>query len=1342
MTLHEGNYYPLTTAQRGLYFTQKITPTANLNIAEAVEICGAIKPEIFQLALRQLVAEAEELRLFVIKQDGKPKQAVRPVYEGDFPYIDMSLEANPQSAIETWMRAELARPIDLSKDPLWVSALLKASDDRYFWYQRAHHIGVDGYGGGLIARRVAELYTELAEGRDPAPASFCTVAALTEAESNYRNSSRFQRDREYWHQQLAQLPEAATLSRSHGRHALSSEQRRSAGYLSAETAQALADLGKTVGASLPQVLTSLVAAYYQRVSGVNDLVFLMPVSGRINAMLRHSLAPSVNAVPVRASFHPQMTSAELFVQISKTVRQALRHQLYRFEDLRRDLGRISHEQNIAWLGVNVEPFDYHITFGGATTISHNLSNSSAEDLMVFIYDRGAGAGLRFDLDANPALYDMAELDEHRRRLTRLVDQVLAHPDTPLSQLDIMGDEERHRLLVRWNDTGSSIPDIRLPALVAQWAAATPDAPALMFEDTVVSYRELHERSVRQARQLIASGVKSGDIVAVALPRNEQLLIVLLAIMRTGAAYLPIDLESPLERTALVLDDALPIVLIAESKLHARFANRDVTLLQPEHLDASLITSEEEPDLSTPNATAYVLYTSGSTGRPKGVEVTHRNLANFLHGMQRELDVTARDRFLAVTTIVFDIAGLELYLPLTVGARVVMASSEAAHNPPSLAQLILRSGATHMQATPSLWRVLLASAQTKLNGVHVLVGGEALSAELASRLKVMAPRVTQLYGPTETTVWSTALELGRIGSVPPPIGRPLLNTRLYVLDEYRQLVVTGAVGELYIGGEGVAKGYLHRPELNEERFLADPFREDGGRMYRTGDLVRWIDDGLLEFIGRTDNQVKVNGHRIELGEIENLLLQHEAVAEAAVAAHRDDNGTVSLASYLVESKDRPINIDMLRVFLAGRLPDYMMPDSFMVLDVMPLTPNGKLDRKALPIPKWTSRNTYVEPVTPDEKKLAALWQQILKVERVGLHDDFFDLGGDSLNAAEMAALFPAWFQTELELGTLFEAPTVGALSKVIERRGSSEYIEPLSVMLPLRKVAQRPLFCIHPIIGVSMGFSALLPHIDPMIPVYGLQSRGLRGGGSLPSSIQEVAADYLVQIRHIQPEGPYRLIGRSLGGLLGHCIAEQMQEQGLQVELLAMIDSYLFRSRESARPRTEEEEVRTALNFLGIDLIPENIPGRLEELGEFLLHSDNAHVISMAKGLMTLSKEIMKSDPRFIKNLTAVMFNNLNLARQYVPRKVDLDLLYFHAVETMGDLDDILDRSPLAWRPFVGRGFQVHELACHHEAVLDPGPAAQIGSILQQRLSILNRQQIQRVSPPIRHQREVFTPIYA
>ena len=833
------NSFPLTVAQRGLWMTQKITPGAILNIAEAVEICGPIKPEIFRRALHQVAAEAEQLRVCVVEENGKPRQVLRTVYPGDFPYVDMSHEADPRAAIQAWMMHEVTQPVDLRKDPLWVSALLKASDDCYFWYQRAHHIVYDGYGGGLVARRLAELYTAYIRGETPEPKCFCTVEAMVEAEATYRNSDRFHRDREYWQQQLAQLPEAVTLSHSPRRHGLSSELRRSVGYLSAETARQLAEFGKSTGASLPQVLISLIAAYYQRVTGVRDLVFGMPVSGRINGALRNSVSVSANVVPIRLTFTAEMTAADLFAQVSRAVRQALRHQQYRFEDMRRDLGLVGQGQNVAWLGVNIEPFDYRLSFDGATTLSHNVSNSSAEDLMVFVYDRGTDADLRFDLDANPALYDMAELDEHRRRLLRLIEQVLANPATPLRELDILGDEERQRLLCEWNDTAAAVPDIRVPRLVEQWAAATPEAPAVVFEGITMSYRELHERSVRQARWLIANGVQPGDIVGVALTRSEQLLVVLLAIMRAGAAYLPVELDNPNDRIALVLDDASPTVLIAEPQMHARFTG-SFTLLEPECGHTLFDEAGLEPDLSTPEGIAYVLYTSGSTGQPKGVEITHRNLGNFLHGMQRQLRPTAKDRFLAVTTVTFDIAGLELYLPLMAGACVVMASSEALHNPRMLARLIRRSGATHVQATPSLWRVLLSSSETRLDHVHALVGGEALSADLAARLKSMAARVTQFYGPTETTVWSTAFELDEVGAVAPPIGRPILNTRLYVLDEDREPVVTGAIGELYIGGAGVAKGYLKRPELTAERFVADPFAGDGSRMYRTGDLVRWSD----------------------------------------------------------------------------------------------------------------------------------------------------------------------------------------------------------------------------------------------------------------------------------------------------------------------------------------------------------------------------------------------------------------------------------------------------------------------------------------------------------------------
>lgn len=1312
------DWFPLTTAQRGLWFSQKIRPDAIFNIAEAVEIRGPIKPDVFLKALRQVVAEAEQLRVRIIEHDAQPHQILRSIFEGEFPLLDMSGESDPRGAIEAWMMEEVERPVDLAKDPLWVSALLKAADDHYFWYHRAHHIVCDGYGGGMIARRLAEVYTAYAGGREPAPNEFCTVEATVESENKYRNSRHFQRDREYWHQQLANMPAAVTLSRNAHRHGLNGKLRRSTGHLCAETTRKLACLAKTAGISTPQLLIGLVAAYYQRATGVSDLIIGMPVSGRINSALRRAVGVCANMVPIRLSFTPEMTAPDLFAKVSRFVMQALRHQQYRYEDLRRDLGLIGHDQNIAWLGVNIEPFDYRLNFDGATTILHNLSNSSTEDLIVFVYDRGTDAGLRFDLDANPSLYSKSELDEHQRRLTCLIEQVLANPGTPLRKLDILGDEERHRLLDEWNDTAAPLEKTSLPALIAQWATETPDALAVMFENTVLSYRQLHERSMHQARQLFANGVKPGDIVGVALPRSEQLLICLLAIMRTGAAYLPLDLDSPAERTALVLDDALPVAVIAQAPMDRRFAPGNFTLLQPEDLDRPLSNRTDDQDLSTPEGRAYVLYTSGSTGRPKGVEITHGNLRNFLQGMRRELRPATWDRFLAMTTVIFDIAGLELFLPLTVGACVVIASSEAVHNPPALVDLIERNDVTHIQATPSVWRILLASSEAKLDRVHVLVGGEALSAELAERLKSRAARVTQFYGPTETTIWSTALELDHIGSAPPPIGRPILNTQVYVLDEERQLVATGVIGELYIGGAGVAKGYLNRPQLTEERFVIDLFAGDGSRMFRTGDLVRWTENGLLEFIGRADDQVKVNGHRIELGEIETLLLQHPAVAQSAAAAHRHSDGSISLTGYLVAQTGNHIDIEAIRSFLAGRLPGYMIPTSFVVLDAMPLTPNSKLDRKALPQPDRASRSSHTEPVTPTEKKLAALWQEILKVEHVGVHDNFFELGGDSLSAAEMAARFPASIGTELPLGTLFEAPTIAAFAPLVERL-SSETFDPLRVVLPLRKageIAQSPLFCIHPALGMSMGFSALLRHLDPTIPVYGLQSRGLRGDVNLLNSIEEIASDYLAQIQHIQHEGPYRLVGRSMGGLIAYCIAEQLQAQGEQIELLAMIDTFLFTPGDIVHSRTEADEVRAALSFLDIDLGHDNTPQTLKKLSEFLLNPDNVRSFPIAQGAAKVVKEIEKRNPAVLENLSAVMLNNVRLARQFVPRKIHLDLLYFHATEMKGDLKSILDRSPASWWPFIGGKIDVHELACHHESVLDPVPAAQIGQILQQRLS--------------------------
>jgi enterobactin synthetase component F len=1302
---------PLTTAQRGLWVGQKIgAADATLNIAEMLEICGPVQPELFIRALWQVTREAETLRVSVVEKNGRPNQIVRSVYNGDFPYLDVSGEANPRAAAEAWMLAELSRPVDLDNDPLWVSALFKAAEDRYYWYQRAHHVVYDGYSGGMIARRMAELYNAYMEEREPAPCEFGSLQELIEAEAAYRDSDRLRRDREFWKEKLANLPDAVSLSRLGPHHSMGGL-RRSTGHLSVNTVQRLRELGKQTSVSLPQMLIALVAAYYHRATGAHDLIIGMPVSGRINAALRRAPGMVANIVAIRLSFTPETTAVELFAQVAQVVRQALRHQQYRYEDLRRDLGLIGQGKHIAWLGVNIEPFDYQLNFGGASVISHNVSNGSGEDLTVFVYDRGDGSELRFDFDANPVLYSVADLDEHRRRLGLLVEGVLAEPNQPLRQIDILGDEERHRLVHEWNDTAAPVTPESLPALIARQAQLAPDVPAVLVDDMTITYRELHERSVQQARQLIVDGVLPGDLVAVMLPRNEQWLIVLLAIMRAGAAYLPLDPDGPQERISMMLDDASPIALIASPELCERFGLGGMLLLQPEVLDVRLEERPQEPDLSHPDAAAYVLYTSGSTGRPKGVEVTHRNLCNLLQGMRQQLALAPGDRFVAIATMVFDIAMLERFLPLTTGASVVIASGETVRHPPALLRLLRRHRATHMWATPSLWRVLLASPEAHLQHLHVLVGGEALSAELAAQLLQRAACVTQLYGPTETTVLSTAITLKEVSIEAPPIGRPILNTRLYVLDQHQQLVQTGAIGELYIAGAGVAKGYLNHHQLTEARFLPDPFADDGSRMYRTGDLVYWNDQGLLHFVGRADGQVKIRGYRVELGEIESALARHGTVLQAAAVAHQED-GAQMLVGYVVLRPGKTLVVDELRAHLAKSLPEYMLPAHFMQIDAMPLTPTGKLDRKALPTPTREQQATaYAEPTTDIERKLAALWRQVLGVESVGRHDNFFQLGGDSLSAAEMIARFPEHFGMELPLASLFEASTIAGLAGYLQRAQTKS--DPLGVVLPLRIAHHaRPLFCIHPAVGLGWAYTGLLRYLDDKLPVYALQSTGLRGHATLPGNVAQMAADYLAQIRRIQPEGPYRLLGWSLGGLIAHEIAAQLQSHGQQVEFLALLDAYPFVVDGAKSFNDPEHEIKAILRFLGFHRHAEHPPTDLAALTDLLCREYG--VFSMP-----LVQEISRNDPQLIERVSAITLNNLRLARKHVPRSIDADMMFFRAaLKENVDLTGQLHDRPEAWRPYVDGRLEVHDVACHHQTMLDATAAVQIGRLVMQRVHAL------------------------
>ncbi|UOF14572.1 non-ribosomal peptide synthetase [Lysobacter capsici] len=1299
---------PLTTAQRGLWVGHKLASVeATLNIAEAVEIHGPIEPALFLRALRQFTQEAEATRVRIVEQGGLPYQIVREHYEFDFPYFDLSQDADPRAAAERWMQAEIVKPVDLVHDPLWVGALFKFADDLFCWYQRAHHTVYDGFSGGMAAKRINELYCAYLEGREPEPSDYGTVASLVEAEAGYRQSERCRRDREYWLEQLADLPEAVTLARRRVRN--NGGLRRVSGHVPEHARERLSQIARDCGVSLPQVLIALIAAYYHRASGANDLVFGMPVTGRVNHALRNTPGMVANVVAIRLAMRPDMGMSELFGQVSRVVKSALRHQQYRYEDLRRDLGLVNTDQHMAWLGINIEPYDYG-SFGGHRASGRNLHNGTAEDLTVFVFDRLDGNGLSFDFDANPTLYPAAELDEHLRRLMRLIDAVLENPDATLGAIDILGADERERLLLGWNDTDAPLPEATALAQFQQQAARTPDAIAVISGDTSLSYRELDEGSTRLAQRLIARGVQPGAIVAIALPRDEILIAALLAVWKVGAAYLPLDPEAPIERIAMTLDDAAPSLLLTTANFADAFGAHGVPLLfaheQDERYDADAAVPLPQTHA---DADAYLIYTSGSTGRPKGVRVSQGNLSNFLLATQRLFAPTSADRFLAQTTVAFDIACFELFLPLSVGARIVLTTAEVIRNPLALGRLIGEHALNFVQATPSLWRMLLANPDVRLDGVHALSTGEALPPELAQRLMAAAARVTNLYGPTETTVWASAIELSAhdvADGAAPPIGRPLLNTRAYVLDSQWQPVPTGSVGELYIGGACVAQGYLNRDDLTAERFLDDPFAGDGARMYRTGDLARWRDDGVIEYLGRADQQVKIRGHRVELGEIETLLGADDSVAQAAVALHTDAAGHALLAAYVVPAPGARLDSDALRRRLALKLPDYMVPSVYSELAALPLSASGKLDRKALAPPERSRSARYVAPRSETEHKLALIWQQIFGLEQIGIHDNFFELGGDSLSAAELVAAFPRHFGSELSLGALFEGSTIAGLAAHLERNGGEN--DPLAGLLSLRPSERdRPLFCIHPVTGFSWSYAGMLRHLDDM-PVYALQSRGLRGGGALPGSIEEIAADYIAQMRKVQPYGPYRLLGWSLGGLIGHAIAAQLQANGERVELLAMMDSYPFVADNA--DASEAQQALAVLKFLGFhQRARENPPQDMRGLADLLCQEYEVFSIPLVQ-------EIMKADTRLIENVAAVTRNNLMLARRYRPTAIDADVVFFNArLKEHVDLDGLLHYHPKAWQPFVGGRIDVHDIDCHHQSMLEPRAAAQIARLLRERL---------------------------
>ncbi|MGW2486095.1 amino acid adenylation domain-containing protein [Streptomyces sp. NPDC001606] len=1026
---------PLTAAQLGVWFAGEAADPdgSTFNVGDYLEIKGPVSAETLTLAHHRLSAEVEACRVTFAEGEDGPVQIVGDAPCWPLTRVDLRDRSDSRAAALAWMEADMGRRTDLVAGPLFSAALFLLADDHLLYYRRGHHIVLDGWSLDLVGRRLAEIYTELAGGVPQSrSAPLAPMEILQQEDSAYRSSTRRDRDRDFWLARLAGAPEPPTLSprpspgpRGTQRVKTDLGPARVAGLLA--TAQRL-------GVAWSELAITATTVYVARLTDRTDVTLGMPISGRTSKAGRTVPGMTANILPLRVTCEPTDSWSELARRVRSEIRQITLHGRYRAEELLRDLGLVGRGRQISGPVVNVLGFESDLSFGPCTALRRSVQGVGVDDISV-TFRQSSADEVELIVDANPRLYTEQEAQDHLRRLLDFLDQILEiGPDTPVSQPDLVGAKER-ALLLDWGtaaDPGG--PHHLVPDLFHVQAAATPHAVAIEDGTTSVTYAELDAQTNRIARLLTARGVGPGDVVALGLPRSIRLVAAMAAVLKAGAAYLPLDPGYPAPRLAYMAADARPALLLVDASTHQAMEALDairVNLDDPSVQgrlarlsDAPLGQADRTRPLD-PEDPAYVIYTSGSTGSPKGVVVPQRGAANLRNLATECFGLGADTRLLQFVSPSFDMSVADVWMTLLTGGTLVVADKPRLQPGPELERLLTESAVTHVMLPPSVLQVL-DPAQVPAS-VTFVVAGEACTPQVVQdwtgeRILIDA------YGPTEASVYATVSDELTLADAPaPPIGRPVPGFRVYVLDAGRRLVPAGVPGELYIAGVGLALGYLGRPELTADRFVPDPFGPPGSRMYRTGDLVRWTPDGNLVFLNRNDDQVKVRGFRIELGEVETLLLRLPGVARAAAMVREDRPGERRLAGYVVPADGVTLDPAELRARLAEQVPGHLVP-LVTVVDTLPLTPSGKIDRAALPAPAVARATTSGAPLTAAEQRVADLFADVLGVPAPDADADFFELGGDSLSAARLLGRVRAAFGVRPTMRELFDAPTVAGLAR--------------------------------------------------------------------------------------------------------------------------------------------------------------------------------------------------------------------------------------------------------------------------------------------------------------------------
>ena len=1285
---------PASLAQRQLWLHAQGAPDVPLyNEPMTVHHKGLLNRAALEEALNEVLRRHEAWRTTFISDGDDLFQVIHPLVPVRLPVVDLGRIPPEEREAEALRLAteDARRPFDLERGPLLRATLVEFDDEHQRLYLTLHHMIFDGVSVyRVFLTELAALYEAFAVGR-PSPLGEPPVQYVDFAlhQRAWMNHAAAARQLAYWRRQLSQLPPPLALPTDKPRSARPTFRGAvQPVILPRPLVAALRALGHREGVTLYMTLLAGLSTLLHRYTGEHDLVVGTLTAGRKRPEHEHLLGYFVNPLALRLDLHGDPPFRELLRRIRDVTLDALTNDDVPFEDVVKTVRQVREPGRHPLFQVLffLEPPPGESPTGWNLTHVEVDTGTAKFDLHIELQERAEGLAGR--LTYRTDLFEPATIVRFIRHLQSVLEAAVADAGQRLSALSWLPATERRRLLFEWNDTQTLYPaEATIHATFEAQVDLAPEAVALVDGARELTYRELDRRANRLAGRLRELGVGPDVLVAICIERSLELIVAMLAVLKADAAYLPLDPAYPPDALALMLEDSGAVALLTQRAHLAQLSSsRPATiLLEAGDPMPTVGGGDRFQGKTTSHHLAYVIYTSGSTGRPKGVAVPHQAVLRLLMS-QQYARLGPDETLLQLASSSFDASVFEIWGALLHGGRCVLFPGRVP-TPGELAEVIRAQGVTTLWLTASLFNSIIDLSPQALRGVRqLLTGGEALSVSHVRRAFAHLPGTTLIngYGPTETTVFACTDHIPG----PPdeeatsvPIGRPIANTTVYILDRHLAPVPIGVTGELCIGGPGLARGYLNRPELTAERFVPNPFGLPGDRLYRTGDLARYLPDGRIECLGRLDSQVKIRGFRVEPGEIEVVLSGHPTVREVAVVAAGQTSDR-SLVAYVVPREATSPTTAELRRYLTERLPAHMIPSAFVVVESLPLTPNGKLDRQRLPAPP-TDRSEpdghHVAPRNPLEFELVRLWEDLLGVTSVGVTDDFFELGGHSLLAVRLFMRLEEKLRMILPLATLFEARTVEALAAVIRTRSHSAYPRSIVAIQPFG--SRSPAFAIPGVGGSVLGYEALARLLGPDQPFYGLQSRGLDGSEQPLTRIEDIASTFLREVREVQADGPYYLVGACMGGTVAFEMAQQLRAAGQEVGLLALLDAW---RPPSASTRRLWRDARTPA-------VVEFIAGRLRLYLKTLARLRRPDLLHYLLGrLKVLTDVVVQPDRlrgvRYELYLQAVARANLLAFQKYEPRVYPGPVVLFCAegrkVATGADLS-------IAWRDLITGELEVY-----------------------------------------------------